>query len=101
MGGRNVRAALAVVAAIVLLTAGVAWGAAGQPLIMGVANSADTSNTTLSTASTGVGFGVTQSGGAGPALQGTDAATNAGATGVLGFANASTSNVTYGVRGVS
>jgi hypothetical protein len=101
MSGRSVRTVLAVVAAIVVLTAGVAWGAAGQPLIMGTANSADTSNTTLSTASIGVGFGVTQSGGAGPALQGTDSSTASVATGVFGYASAATSNPTFGVRGRS
>jgi hypothetical protein len=93
---------IAVVAAVLVLTAGVSWGAAGQPLIMGVTtNSAGKSDTALSTASTGVGFLVNQSGGAGPAMQGTDSSKAQSSTGVFGYANAVTSNTNYGVRGRS
>src|SRR5690242_1644603 len=86
---------------LLIALAGVAQGSAGDPLVLGQNNSADKSNTTLTTVSAGVGLGVTQSGGIGPAVQGTDSSTATSATGVMGLANGSTANITYGVRGIS
>ena len=86
---RNRLAALIAVVAVLVL-AGISSASPGDPLILGLANSADTTDTSLSTTSAGNAFAVTQSG------EGTGVYGEGGRYGVYGF---STSSTGYGVYG--
>jgi hypothetical protein len=98
---RSVRLATLLAIALALLVSGVVGGAAGAALIMGAANSAGTSNTSLTTTSTGTALLTTQNG-TGTALRGVASNgiagffTSANGSGVSGVVAA---NTKYGVYG--
>lgn len=95
MGSLWQRARLAGVAgaALAILGTGIVAGAAGGAIIMGSANSAGTTNTSLTTASSGTAFYVTQTG--------TGTATRANATGANAIAGFYTSANGPGLSGVT
>jgi hypothetical protein len=88
------RFATLVAVGLVLLLSGVAVGAAGGPLIMGAANSAGTTNTSLTTGSSGTALLVTQNG-SGTALRGS---TGSG-SGIAGFFTSGSGSGISGVVG--
>jgi hypothetical protein len=100
---RFVRFATLLAVALVLLLSGVVVGAAGGPLIMGAANSAGVTNTSLTTTSAGSALLVTQTG-TGTALRGV---ANNGIAGFFLSANGSgvsgvvANNTKYGVYGAN
>lgn len=59
---RNARFATLLAVALALVLTGVAAGAAGQALVLGIANNAGNSSTSLTTSSSGAAFMVTQNG---------------------------------------
>ena len=90
---RRTRLAGVAGAALAVLATGVVAGAAGSAIIMGASNNAGTTNTSLTTASTGTAFYVTQSG-AGTAMR-------ANATGPNAIAGFFTSGNGPGISGVT
>lgn len=84
------RLVVVLAAGLVILVAGVSSGSPGDPLILGQANDAGTTDTSLSSSSGGNAFAVTQSG------TGTGVYGEGGTYGVYGY---STSAMGYGVYG--
>ncbi len=80
-------------AALAVFVAGIVTGAAGGPIVMGASNSAGTTNTSLTTSSTGTAFYVTQSG--------TGTAMRANSMGLNAIAGFYTSANGPGISGVS